>query len=534
MRLMILENSRLRATVQASHGTVSIGSSPECGVHLPDPRISAHQATLTRDDGGVWWLEVVDSKIPTCLNRAVQKTRSKLRHADEIAIGVYSIRLFMESNKTREELRRERMQALTKRYGEGLPLGTMAQQFDNGMEVSREHIEQMAMLAVRLEQSDSVRNLITPLLRSLLRTFEGRRVWVGIRSADRGEFEWTLGLAQNGEPCERPPFSKNMQARCLSNTQYLCVPEVPATDIGSAMAVPLACQPGNLGMLYVENGPKDPAFDASSLSALSAMACCVAMPVEDVLRKSRAKRREAVSTEQTIARATQQALTLKALPQWDELQLAAYRHAGSATCCDYYDVVQLRDRTASVIVARLAVENAAVPRYMAELRAAFRASALYAEPPHLFARALNWISYDGAAGHGIELTCAWIAPATGKVQYCTAGNGVILGRVHSDGTCEMIPPGTTPPIGRTRGPTYVSQALELAAGDTLVMATQGVNAATNAEGKAFGMSGLEENLCDGLGDTPSHVLTELAQELTDFVSGGDCKEDVTVLLIQRT
>jgi sigma-B regulation protein RsbU (phosphoserine phosphatase) len=324
-----------------------------------------------------------------------------------------------------------------------------------------------------------------------------------------------------------------MQTRCLSHTHYMCVPEAPASDVGSAMAVPLACQSGNVGMLYVENAPKDPLYDEETLKVFSATACCAALPVENVLRKATAKHRQAVATQQTVARFTQDALTPKALPEWDDLQVAAYRHMGSARCCDFYDVVQLRDRRASIIVARLTVENAALPRYFAELRATFRAAALYSEPPHLFARALNWIIYDGTAGRAIDLASIWVAPASGKVQYCIAGTGVRLGRIHSDGTCQALETNAGPPVGQTRGPTFAPQALDLPEGDTLVLATAGVDTATNADGQVLGQSGLEENLCDGLGDTPGHVLSEFATDLAEYIARGDCTDDLTVVLLQR-
>jgi hypothetical protein len=534
MRLMILENRRLRTTLQAGPGTVSIGSSPECGVHLPDPRLSAHQASLTQDDDGVWWLEIVDPTIPTCLNRAVQKTRAKLRHADEIEMGEFAIRLFMESKKTQDEVHRERMQALARQHGEGMPLGTITHKSEELVSVSKEQLEQITILALKLEQVESIPDALPPLIRAILRTFDGRRAWVGLRRKDEGPFDWSLALASNGQPCDRPAFSQTMESRCLQHTQHLCVPDAPPLEVRSAMAVPLTCASGNLGMLYVENDPDDPAYSEAQLHVFSALACAVGMPIENVMRKVSAKRRAVVVTEHAVARSTQDALTPKALPQWDNLLLAAYRHMGSARCCDFYDVVQLRDRTAAIVLARITSQGEAISRCFAQVRAAFRTSALYSEPPHLFARALNWVVFDGTPNHSIDLACAWIAPAAGKVQYCTAGPGIRLGRIRADGTCEMIAPSELPPIGQTRAPALAPQALELASGDSLVMATEGVTKATNADKQVLGWAGLKENLCDGLGGTPSNVLSEFAEDLTEFLQGGACPDDLTIVLAQRT
>lgn len=533
MRLMILENKRLRTTMQSGLGMISIGSSPECGVHLPDPKLPAHQASLTRGEDGAWWLEVVDPSVPTYLNRAIQKSRAKLRHADEIEMGPYSIRLFMESKMTRDEIRRERMQALAKQHGETLSLGTIIEKFDDDVQVSKEHLEQITLLALRLEQSETVQDLAPSLLRALLRTFDARRAWVGFRKIDEGDFDWSLAAAANGQPCERPPLSRNMELRCMAHAQFLCVPEAPPADLGSAMAVPLVCQAGNLGMLYVENDPEDTHYSEASLSALSALSCGISMPVENVVRKVVARRQQTATTEQTVARLTQDAVTPKALPQWDDLLVAAYRHMGSVRCSDFYDIVQLRDKTAAIILARVAAQGEVLSRYLAEMRAAFRTAALYSEPPHLFARALNWVIYDGDSKQTIDFACVWVAPETGKVRYCTAGNGVRLGRILADGSCELVAGPAMPPIGQTRAPAFACQTIDLDEGDTLVLATEGVNTAVNARQEVFGWEGLKENLCDGSGDAPGTMLSEFAKDLTDFVQGGGCVDDVTVMLVQR-
>lgn len=533
MQLMILENRRLRTTLRPGPGMISIGSSPECGIHLPDPRISAHQASITQDEDGVWWLEVVDTSAPTSLNRTVQKARAKLRHADEISIGDFAIRLFLESDKTRDELRRERVLQLTKRHGKTLPLGSIIHKFEDSVTVPKDFLEQLSLLAVRVEGMDTVTDILTPLLRAMLRSFDARCAWVGIRREPIGDFNWSLGLAHDGQPCDRPPFSEKMHPRCLEHTQYLCCPEAPIDGARSAMAVPLVCQPGILGMLYVENAADSVPYSETMLSAFSAMASCVALPVENVLRHSVSKQRAILATEQTVARVTQDALTPKALPQWDDLQIACYRHMGSRRCCDLYDIVQLRDKTASIIVAKLAVDDAALARRFSEIRTMFRAAALYSEAPHLFARAMNWLVHTPETPCAIELATAWINPVSGKVQYCIAGDGVHLGVIHADGTAEFMESNGMPPVGRTRAPAFEGRTCDLASGDTLALATGGVACAKDREGEAFGIAGLEEILCDGLGAAPGHVLGELASELTDFVAGGACPEDISIVLARR-
>lgn len=533
MHLMILEKRRLRNTVRGIGGTITIGSDPECHVHLPDPRLGSHQASIVQDDEGQWWLEVLDLSTPTCLNRAVQKTRAQLRHADEVEFGTFSVRCFIESDKSREELQHERLVALTKSHGDTLPLGTIIHKENQAMAVSKEHLEQMTLLALRLNQVESVSDTLPLVLRAMIRTFEASQAWVGLRKENHGDFDLAFGQSNKGMPCARPAFSHKTQSRCLDHGQHVCSPEVPVEGIRSAMAVPLEGENGVLGMLYVENAQDAQPYDEQSLNALKAMAACTAIPIATSIRQSAAKQRATISTEQTLARSTQDAVTPTALPLWDDLQAAAYRRMGTQRCCDFYDVVQHRDKTAAMVVAKLRVDLMALPRHFAELRAAFRSAALYSEAPHLFARALNWMLFAADSDNQIDLGAAWVCPRTGTVTYCLVGQGVVLGNVGGDGTCEIVSSEGSPAIGQTRAPAYESSTLELESGDSVALATDGVNLAVNAKEEVFGLAGLKENLCDGLGRAPGLVLGELASDLTDFVSDGKQPEDVTVVLLQR-
>jgi serine phosphatase RsbU (regulator of sigma subunit) len=522
MHLMILENKRLRSMLRPEKPLVSIGSNPECAVHLPDSRISQHQASLHREADGAWWLEIVDPSVPTTLNRALQKSRAKLHHADEIEFGIFSIRFFMETHQTTEEVQRERMTALSRQHGESLPLGAIIQRADQPVTVTKEQLEQLTLLGLKLANVETLRDLIPSALRAAIRLVGGRRAWIGIRPNDRSQFNWVMGITDQGQPCDRPPFSQTMEPRCLANTQYICCPNAPIPTVRSAMAVPLACESGTLGMIYIENDMVDAPYEEAALHTLR--------PVENTLLRATAKRQAVVSTEQTIARVTQDGITPRAMPQWDELQIAAYRHMGTAKCCDLYDLVQLPDKTASILVARLGVEGVSTPRYLAEVRAAFRAASLHGDAPHLFCRALNWMLFTGEGKCRVDLATAWINPNTGKVQACVAGEGVPLIRIHANGEASPVVATPAAPIGKSRTPTYDATLTDLSPGDTLLWATAGLNLATGADGKPLGIPALQESVADGVGDRPGAVLNEFQSDFTEFIQGGTCPEDVTVLL----
>lgn len=532
MRLLILENQRLRKTFRADGGTITIGSDAKCHVHLPDPRLSSHQADLLLDDDGHWWIEVRDSVVPTSVNRAIQKSRAQLRHADEIEIGEFALRFFLESDKSRDELHQERLQALGKRHDDNLPLCTIIHKDEPELRLPSDVLEQISLLVMRLSPINNIGDTLEPILRFVLRTFDADKAWIGIRKPDSREFDWTLGLSTAGKPCVRPSYSNLLEPRCMTGTQHLCVPDVPSQSVVSAMATPLSGERNKLGMLYVETGNNDRPFAEEDLMSMSAIARCAAMPIDALIHKAAAHRAATITTEKTILRATQDAVTIQALPTVEGMQVAAYRRIGDERITDYYDILTRRDKKLAIVVAVIDADLQNTPRFFAELRAAFRYAALYNEAPHTFARALNWLLFN-ANDHRIHMFVAQVDTATGHVQYCIAGRRVHTGRITADGDGELIRLAGHPPIGSDRNPAFELNQLTLEPEQSLLICTEGAKTAVNREGVPLGIGGIEEEVCDGLGDTPAHVLRDFAADLTEYVDGGSQSDDVTVVLLRR-
>ncbi|MCA9254963.1 MAG: SpoIIE family protein phosphatase, partial [Phycisphaerales bacterium] len=346
------------------------------------------------------------------------------------------------------------------------------------------------------------------------------------------EFDWTLGLSTAGKPCVRPSYSTLLEPRCIAGSQYLCVPDVPAPNVVSAMATPLLGERGVLGMLYVETDKPDTPFGEAELMALSTIGRCAAMPIDALMHRAAAHRAEAISAEKAILRATQDAVTINALPTLEGLQIAAYRRMGRETVTDYYDILTTRDKKLAVVVAVIEADLLNTPRLFAELRAAFRYSALYNEAPHTFARALNWLLLN-SQGHRIHMIVAHIDPKTGQVDHCITGRRVHTGRITADGDGQLIPLAGHPAVGAERAAQFELNRLVLEPGQSLLICTDGAKKAMNRDGEPLGIGGIEDEVCDGLGDTPSHVLRDFAADLEEYIDGGKQPDDVSVVLLRR-
>ena len=532
MKLLVIQDRQLRRTVRAAGGRLAVGSDPTCDVHLPDPKLLKHQASLAQDDEGHWWLEVQDASVPTSLNRAVQKARARLKHADEIELGPFALRFYLDAMAV-DERRAQRVQKLDKQLKDTLPLDTLIRKDDAALTIPAAVVSQSADLLAHLQRFPSVGDILLPVLNHLVHEFTATKAWIGIRKTGSRDFDWVLGTAGGNQPCKRPSYSQMFESRCLCGRQHLCAPRVPVAGIESAMAAPLVGRDHDvLGMIYVESETGGIRFDDASLMAFSATAQIIATRVFDLLADVADHQTVTISTELELARALQSALTVDALPEVNGIEAAAYRLAGAESCSDYYDFVATRNKTMLTVVAKVDADPLTRLRFLGELRAAFRYAALYREAPHTFLRALNWLLLNDA-GNSIHLMVAEINPASDRVQFCIAGRRVHTGRIFPNGDSELVRLAGAPAAGTQRGAAYELREMTLESGQALLICTDGFKTAINGEGAAMGIGGTEAAICDGLGDTPSHVLRDFAADLGDYVDGGAHPEDVTVALVRR-
>ena len=121
---------------------------------------------------------------------------------------------------------------------------------------------------------------------------------------------------------------------------------------------------------------------------------------------------------------------------------------------------------------------------------------------------------------------------TGLVTYCNAGHNQPY-VVRSNGEVEMIPRMKGCALGLSVRKPYLENTLQLNAGDTLYMYTDGVNEAMNSSSEKFDNYRME-NILKG---TPSmdcrQVVDSMREGIRNFVGDAEQSDDITMLALKR-
>jgi sigma-B regulation protein RsbU (phosphoserine phosphatase) len=122
--------------------------------------------------------------------------------------------------------------------------------------------------------------------------------------------------------------------------------------------------------------------------------------------------------------------------------------------------------------------------------------------------------------------------ATGNIAYCNAGlpSPLILPRANAIQHLEI----GGPMLGATAAATFFTGVATMQDGDTLIACSDGVTECENAQEQEFALSGLLK-AARAFGDgSASQTLFSTLGAVLDFADGRALRDDLTLLVAQRT
>ena len=165
--------------------------------------------------------------------------------------------------------------------------------------------------------------------------------------------------------------------------------------------------------------------------------------------------------------------------------------------------------------------------FMSMTQAVFRSAASHVNDPSHIVHSMNvQASRGNETGMFVTLFVGVLDLATGKLRYCNAGHEhplVITGK-----SVRTLKAKSHLPIGAMEETHYVEQETQIAPGDMIMLFTDGLTEAMNAEHALFG----KERVLQAIdGDTPLQLLDSMSQAVAGFVRGAEQSDDLTMLAI---
>ena len=248
---------------------------------------------------------------------------------------------------------------------------------------------------------------------------------------------------------------------------------------------------------------------------------------------------ERLQKEMQVAQEIQQSLLPRSVPEIEGYEIGALYRAAKEVGGDYYDFVQVDERTVGVVVADVSGKGVPGSLVMTMIRTALRMEARgNRSASDVMARMNTFVTEDMKKGMFVTMFYVVLDSVNRVVSYASAGhNPMILYRGESDATYFLkpkgIPVGIDAPDADLFRRTISVERLTLRQEDMLVIYTDGITEAMNPAREQFGEGRLLAAIKKYGHLTAQEFSQELDREIHEFTAGALQNDDITLVAIKE-
>ena len=296
----------------------------------------------------------------------------------------------------------------------------------------------------------------------------------------------------------------------------------------------------SIGLTYKDKGigilrlycKKTCQFSQADISLARTIASQSAAAIVNARLYEEALEAERLSRQMRLAGAVQRHLIPDKPPDLPGLDLAGLYVPCYDVGGDFYDFITFPDGRLLIAIGDIMGKGIPASLAMASLRASLRAYAEQTEPLDELIRQTNrMFCHDVALGEFATLFCATVDPDRSGFTYCNCGhNPPIL--VH-DGQCSELS-GEDTILGLGPDIRYHAHRCEFAAGDYLVMFTDGLADAVNFEREPFGRERIIRAALDSYAMTAEQAAKNILWLMRKFAGLTRRFDDTALVVLKKT
>ena len=240
----------------------------------------------------------------------------------------------------------------------------------------------------------------------------------------------------------------------------------------------------------------------------------------------------ALQNELDVANNIQQSVLPASFPEDADYQIFGSMKPARNVGGDFFDVQILRDGKIGLVIADVSDKGMPAALFMMSSRMLLKgAGQRFERPGDALEEVNNLLDAENEAAMFVTLFYAIYNTTTSEFHYANGGhNEPII--VHPDGSTTIIPPTGGTALGIIPGIEYGENTIKLESGDTVILYTDGITEAFNAEGELFGL----DQLCEIFRDKQPQSAEEASQivfEAVDKFAGDEPQSDDQACLVFR-
>jgi len=538
-RLVVREATGTEREVEISHTPFTLGRQSDRDLFLGDQRISRRHARILQDAHG-YLIEDTESHHGTFVN-GERITSCALASGDQINLGkgdTFQIsfvtehtvlpRLLAEMGKAKEspvpQLQHlglllqmaqmlNRAAALEEVLGALVDSGVQLADAERGLLFLRDEGGELRLRLAHGRGGVHLMPTLTDYSREVLE-----------RVAKTGREEVTLEEEVTG----RTPYETGIIQGAVRGIVALPLQKLPMMEMGSETMHQTA--PELLGVLYLDSRARPTALTGLDRQVLQTLAMEGATIIENARLFRLSREQERMRHDLALARNIQLGLLPHELPKSDYFELRALSVPCQTVGGDYYDVVRLpRDRF-GFTVADVSGKGLPAAILAATLQGAFVAVATGDPDPGDLFRRVNDFLCERTPPEMFATIFYGVLDHYGEFTFVNAGHVAPL-VVRKNGVVSRLDSSNFP-LGFFSGATFAPDHVQLEYGEHVLIFSDGVTEAQNAEDELFGETRLKALLEECAGQSTQGICDKVVAAVRDFVGAAPQADDLTLTVLR--
>jgi phosphoserine phosphatase RsbU/P len=416
----------------------------------------------------------------------------------------------------------------------------------NSAQPSGERLALLYRLSQTFNSSLDLDEVLNRVMDEVIAATRAERGFVMLRAAD-GRLIFRVARGMDQATIDNPQFqiSRSVVERVAREGQPLLTSNAQSDEwlsgrasiislgLLSIVCVPLQLKNTILGVIYADSRLQAGIFSPDDLELLTAIAASAAVAIENARLYQVAVEKGRMERDLQVARDLQASLLPRETPQVPGWEFVARWQPAREVAGDYYDFIPLGGGQIGLVVADVSDKGMAAALFMALTRSTVRASVGDApSPAEGIAHANRLICADSSGGMFVTLFYAQLNTASGDLTYVNAGqNPPLLYRASLGQLGQLSRTGMA--LGVVTDTPFEQRSLRLEPGDFVLLYTDGVTDAADAQVQAFGLERLQKAILAHRHAPAHEIVAALEQAVSDFTGSAAPFDDVAIVAIRR-
>ena len=289
-----------------------------------------------------------------------------------------------------------------------------------------------------------------------------------------------------------------------------------------------------VGTLTVGSSPGKTSLTAAKVSVIHTFADFLAIQLVNARYRQERLNGLLVGRELEIARHIQRSLLIKTLPQLPGVSLAGYCESARQVGGDFYDVIKLSDTSVLLMISDVMGKGIPAAMFAVILRCLVRALRTQAPRPARLLAQVNQLLFDELSEVEMFITAqlAFVDLASRRMVVASAGHCPLLITTAGGTGYRVISPEGMP-LGVLVDAEYKEETVPLERDARVLLYTDGITDAENANGEVIGQELLMEWLKQGSldGRSAEQMREDLVAELRQCQGNQVLNDDQTFLIL---